>query len=88
MTWGQFLVELKAAGGSTDMQTSKSGRYPFLFHFSRGETLTDVVVYASAGGKVIASPPRDWSTKELLVSDYKALLDHGGRFNDTNEALS
>jgi hypothetical protein len=44
MTWEQFLVELKAAGGSTDMQTSKSGRYPFLFHFSRGETLTDVEV--------------------------------------------
>lgn len=88
MSWDEFLAALTAAGGSTDMQTNKTGRYPFLFHFCRQQTLVDVVIYAHVGNKVIHSPPRDWSTKELLVADYMALDDHGGRFNDTKEALA
>ena len=92
MTWLEFLTALKAAGGSTDMQTSKTGRYPYLHHFLRGERLKDVVVYAYvvADGqqRVLSSPPRDWSTKRLLWADYASIQVHGGYFNDTKEALS
>ena len=47
-TWQEFLTALMDVGGSTDMQTNKTGRYPWLFHFCRGQesTLVDVVVYA------------------------------------------
>lgn len=73
------------------MQTSKTGRYPWLFHFCRGqaERLTDVVIYARLPypKDVLASPPRDWRTKESIQSDYRSLLEHGGKFNDTKECL-
>lgn len=84
--WDEFLAKLKATGGSTDMQTSNTGRYPWLFHFCRGEAsqLTSVIVYAKAG---IKSPPRDWSTREKILADYAALKENGGFFNDTAEAL-
>ena len=90
--WLDFLRQLKEAGGSTDMQTSKTGRYPFLFHFQRGQaaSLVDVVIYPycyNRSATPLRSPPRDWSTKEKLVADYKALAEHGGVFNDTREAL-
>jgi hypothetical protein len=91
VTWEEFLTKLKAAGGSTDMQTNQTGRYPFLFHHSRGQALKDVVIYAylgSTSGGVLSSPPRDWSTTELILADYKALRDHGGYFNDTLQALA
>ena len=94
-TWEEFLAALKAAGGSTDMQTSKTGRYPWLFHFCRDQAsqLVDVVIYASTMDKerrrsgVVQSPPRDWSTKEKILADYRALKEAGGFFNDTHEAL-
>lgn len=88
MTWDEFLAALRDIGGSTDMQTSKTGRYPFLFHFQRGQVLEDVVVYAHKNGKVLTSPARDWSTREKLVADYQAMDAAGGRFNDTKDALS
>ena len=92
MTWAEFLAELKASGGSTDMQTNKTGRYPWLFHFCRGQeaTLFDVVVYASSSDyriKPLVSPPRDWRTREAILADYAALKEHGGFFNDTTQAL-
>lgn len=93
--WEQFLLELKEAGGSTDMQTSKTGRYPWLYHFCRGQAdkLNEVIIYSYINlypkvGKTISSPPRDWRTKELIISDYKALKAHGGFFNDTLDALT
>ena len=92
MTWDEFLLALRAAGGSTDMQTSKTGRYPWLFHFCRGQesTLVDVIVYARTSdyrAAPLASPPRDWRTCDAILADYAALAEHGGRFNDTREAL-
>jgi hypothetical protein len=87
--WDEFLTVVKAAGGSTDMQTSVTGRYPYLFHFCRGQSLNPVIIYAHCkNGKVISSPGRDWRTKESLVADYKALSEHGATFNDTEQALS
>ena len=88
-TWQEFLTKLKDVGGSTDMQTSKTGRYPWLFHFCREQaaSLTDVVIYAHKNGKVITSPSRNWTTKELILTDYTTLKEHGGFFNDTTEAL-
>lgn len=88
MTWDEFLSALRDIGGSTDMQTSKTGRYPYLFHFQRGEVLQDVVIYAHTNGKVLKSPPRDWSTREKIVADYRALESVKAWFNDTKEALA
>lgn len=92
--WETFLKDLKAAGGSTDMQTSKTGRYPWLFHFCRDQAsqLVDVEIYAYINkyhnpGFTIRSPLRDWTTKERILADYAALKEHGGFFNDTQEAL-
>ena len=89
MTWSEFLTELKARGGSTDMQTSKTGRYPWLFHFCRGQAaeLRDVVIYASTSSGVLTSPSRDWSTELAIKADYRALSSHGGSFNDTQEVV-
>lgn len=99
MEWSEFLQAVKDAGGSTDMQTSKTGRYPYLFHFQREQAhlLADVVIYPYFRGKyvddkyvagpIIVSPPRDWTTKEKLVADYRALREHGATFNDTLDAL-
>lgn len=87
--WKAFLEKVQAAGGSTDMQTSATGRYPYLFHFMRDQVdrLGAVNIYAHRDGKVITSPPRDWRTKEALLSDYRDLRAHGAFFNDTKEAL-
>lgn len=90
VTWDGFLSALKEAGGSTDMQTSKTGRYPWLFHFCRGQAdqLAEVVIWAQVKGGTIQSPPRDWRTRERILSDYRSLADHGGKFNDTQEAIA
>jgi len=88
-TWQEFLDALKSAGGSTDMQTSKTGRYPYLFHFCRdqADTLTNVVIYAHTATGGVTSPPRDWTKLESIRADYRALREHGGFFNDTKEAI-
>lgn len=93
--WETFLKALKEAGGSTDMQTSKTGRYPWLFHFCRGQAtrLDNVEIFARVSNYpkptiLVKSPPRDWRTEESILADYKALKEHGGVFNDTTEALS
>ena len=94
--WKTFLKDVQEAGGSTDMQTSATGRYPWLFHFCRDQAdrLGSVIIYAhckaqdGTTSKVIHSPPRDWRTKELILSDYAALKEHGAFFNDTKEASS
>jgi hypothetical protein len=93
MDWQDFLSALKAVGGSTDMQTNKTWRYPWQHHFCRNERLVDIVIYARPAAShlfdtgVLISPPRDWSTLDLLLADYTALALHGGHFNDTAEAL-
>ena len=58
--WNEFLLALRAAGGSRDMQTNKTGRYPWLFHFCRGQesTLVDVVVYARTSVRLPGGAPR------------------------------
>ena len=90
MEWEAFLKAVQEAGGSTDMQTSASGRYPWLFHFCReqADRLGSVIIYAHCSGKIISSPPRDWRTKELILADYATLKEHGAFFNDTQEALN
>lgn len=88
--WEEFLAALKAAGGSTNMQTSATGRYPWAFHFQRGlqEQLGEVVVYADlAQGDCLHSPPRDWSTESAIKADYQALWEAGGKFNDSKDCL-
>ncbi len=90
--WDDYLAALKAAGGSTDTQTSKTGRYPYLYHYCRGEKLVEIVIYASINNypkpsTVLKSPPRDWNTKDMILADYRALAASGGRFNDSSEAL-
>lgn len=90
MQWDQFLDALKLHGVSNDMQTSKTGRYPWLFHFCRGQAalLNEVVIYASINNyPMLKSPARDWTTEEKIKADYRALRDHGARFNDTEECL-
>lgn len=84
----EFLQALLEAGGSTDMQTNKTGRYPWEFHFRRGERLTNVVIYARIKAGMLQSPPRDWSTEELIKQDYRDLKDAGGFFNDTEVCLA
>lgn len=87
LTWEEFLTELHLRGGSTDMATSKTGRYPWLFHHQRGEVLGEVVIYANNAHGHLRSPPRDWSTGELIRADHQAIRDHGGSFNDTRQCL-
>lgn len=92
--WGRFLREVREAGGSTDMQTSATGRYPWAFHFLRGQAdkLGEIVVYAycrsASGFKVVSSPPRDWRTREAILADYADLKASGALFNDTAQALA
>lgn len=87
MTWEEFL---DSASGCTDMQTSATGRYPWLY-FSSGqaEKLKSVVIYACLPWPrgTVVSPPRDWSTREAILADYAALNERGARFNDTTQAL-
>jgi hypothetical protein len=92
VSWDEFLVAVREAGGSTDMQTNETGRYPWLFHFCRDQAaaLHDVVIYAHTKDYTkgpIQSPPRDWTTRERILADYAALNAHGAVFNDTQEAL-
>lgn len=92
--WSRFLREVREAGGSTDMSTSATGRYPWAFHFCRGQAdkLGEVVVYANCRergvGRVITSPPRDWRTREAILADYADLKASGALFNDTAQALA
>lgn len=88
--WEKFLADLKAGGGSTDMQTSQTGRYPYQYHFARGVKLDAVVIYAHRPWPtpVLSSPPRDWTTEAALRADYAALRDAGGFFNDSKAVLA
>lgn len=77
------------------MQTSATGRYPWAFHFFRGQAdkLGSVVVYAhcrkpSGVPCVLSSPPRDWRTREAILRDYAELRAVGAHFNDTAQALA
>jgi hypothetical protein len=88
--WAEFLASLREAGGSTDMQTSKTGRYPWLFHFCRGQanSLAEVVIFANTKtGGYKKSPPRDWTTRDKILADYRALEASGAFFNDTREVM-
>lgn len=87
--WGRFLADLKAGGGSTDMQTSQTGRYPYNHHFVRGAKLDAVVIYAHRPWPtpVLVSPARDWTAEAALRADYAALRDAGGFFNDTHAVI-
>lgn len=83
-TFPSFLAALLAVGGSTDAQTSASGRYP---QGGPSSLKPDVVISASinVGGEchVLESPPRDWSTEGLRLADINELAEKGGAiFND------
>ena len=88
----EFESELRRHGGSSDIQTSSSGRYPRAFGMPWGESITRVVVHAwiarpgSDGVGRIHSDSYDCSTPEGIDAMYASVARGGGQFNDSTDA--